>query len=182
IADDTRSQVRERTDVEYDPAVNDLLQEPRVLDGADAVAHPLRAERLERAANRLRACGLPGVRNGCQARCPRLREDPPVGLRRKLGLEAAETDPEHAPVAVLPRVAHGRLRFVEAETPGDVGSQPHLDSVQLAGFVRSVAVAAVDLVPVDTPAGTLGRGEDPLDVHRSMRRGLLGVVHHALLE
>src|SRR6059058_2238743 len=71
IADDTRSQIREGTDVEHDPAVDDLLEKPRVLDGANAVAHPLRAERLERAANRLRSGGLPSVRNGCQARCPR---------------------------------------------------------------------------------------------------------------
>ena len=44
--------VRDRADVQHDPALAELLDERRILDRADAVADPVGAERVERAADR----------------------------------------------------------------------------------------------------------------------------------
>ena len=50
------------------------------------------------------------------------------------------------------------------------------------GLVRSVAVAGVDLIPVDAAARPLGRREDAFDVDRAVRGCLTRIVDDDLAE
>ena len=68
--DGPRAQVRDRADVEHDPAVGDLLQEARVLRRADPVPEPVGAEGVERAANRGWADDLARVRHRGEPELP----------------------------------------------------------------------------------------------------------------
>ena len=55
-------------------------------------------------------------------------------------------------------------------------------AVQLTGLVRPVAVAGVDLVPVDAAPGAFGRREDALDIDGTVRGRLARVVDDDLAE
>ena len=65
--DGARAEVRERAHVEHDAAAGELAHQPGVLDGADAVAQPVGAERLERAAHGRRAGDLARMRHRAEA-------------------------------------------------------------------------------------------------------------------
>jgi len=56
------------------------------------------------------------------------------------------------------------------------------DLRRLEGLLRSVAEPGERLVPARAPADRLGRGEDALQVHRAVRRGLGRVGHDHLPE
>ena len=143
---------------------------------------PVGAECVERAAHGRRPGGLAGVRNRAEAEGARERERRLVRLGRILGLEPAEPDRDDSAVAVLGRVADDLLRLLGRRSAKDVRRQPHLDAVQLARLLGAVAVAAEDLVPVESPRDALGRAEDRLEVDRAVRGGLGGVVRHHLPE
>ena len=88
-------------------AGSDLAQEPGILDGADAVAQSVGAERFERSAH---GCGpghLARVGYRGESQVARQGEGGLVGLGRILGLHSAETDAENAAVAVFGGVADG---------------------------------------------------------------------------
>src|SRR5947208_17196212 len=95
----------------------------------------------------------------------RERERRLVRLGRVVGFQPAEADAEHAAVSVLRRVADGFFRVLQRIAPDDVRGQADLDSVAFARFLRTVAVAAEDLVHVDPAPYPLGRREDALEVH-----------------
>ena len=176
------AQVRDRADVEHHAPIGDLSDEAVVFDRAHSVPDAVRPERLERAAHRGRPRSFARVRHRREPELAREVKCRLVRLRRIVGLEPAEPDPEHAAVAVLGCVAHGRLRILERVAADDVGRQPHLHAVQLPRLLRAVAVAGEDLVPVDTAPDTLGRREDPLDVDRAVRGGLRCVFNDDLAE
>ena len=103
--------VGRRADVEHGAAVDELAHQHRILDGADAVPDPVGVQRFERAPDGRRADHLAGVRDGAQ---PALTGEPEgIGelLGRRLALDAAEPDPDHAAIAAGDRPAHdvGRL-------------------------------------------------------------------------
>ena len=178
----TRAHVRDRADVEHELPLGELAHEAGVLDGADAVADAVGAERVERASHRRCAGDLARVRHRGEALVAREREHRLVRLRRKLGLEAAEPDPDDAAIAVPRRVPYDLGRFVERKAAHDVGCQPHLDAEPLARLVGAVAVAAEDLVPADAAPHALGRREDALDVDGAVLRRLGRVVDDDLPE
>ena len=98
--DRARAEVRERAHVEHGAAAGELAHEAGVLFGADAVAQPVCAEGLERAAHGRRACDLAGMRHRAEPERARERERRLVRLRRVLRLEPAEADADDAAVAV----------------------------------------------------------------------------------
>ena len=107
--DDAGAEVRERADVEDGAAAGELRDEAGILDCADPVPDPVGAERLERAAHRLGAGCLAGVRDRAEPERAREPEDVRVRLRRELRLEPAEPDADDAAVAV-PRSPLDRRR------------------------------------------------------------------------
>ena len=125
---------------------------------------------------------LPGVRDGGHAAVAGQREHLGVGLGRELGLEPAQPEPDDAAVAVGDGVPGGQLGHVHGVAARDVGRQPDLHAVPLAGLLGAVAEAGEDLVPAAPAADGLGRGEDALQVDRAVAGRLGGVVHHDLAE
>ena len=119
---------------------------------------------------------LAGVRDRAEPRLTRARERPLEQLGRVERLLAAEPDGDDAAVAVLGRVLDGQLGVLERRRARDVRREPQLDAVQLARLLGAVAVAGVELVPADAAPGALDRGEDRLDVHGAVARGLRRVV------
>ena len=180
--DGAGAEVRERADVEHGAAAGELPDEARILLGADAVAQPVGAERLERAAHGRGARHLARVRDRAEPERLRQHEHLRVRLGRVLRLEPAETDADDAAVAEARRPLHRRPRLVHREAARDVGREADLDAVQLARRVGAVAEALVDLLPVAAAAHPLGRAEDPLEVDGAVRRRLGRVVDDDLAE
>src|SRR5262249_31625266 len=148
--------------------------DPR-LSGCRGAAGPLREPRALRAPREARR-PLPhaGPRRGPAT--SRVRRPAPTGpagspppLRRAPPREPHGDDPA---LAILRRVADDVLGLFGRRPPEDVGCQAHLDTVQFPRLLRSVAVAAEDLVPVDAPRYALGGREDRLEVHGTVRSGL----------
>ena len=131
---------------------------------ADAVG----VQQVERAPDRLGPDDLARVRHRAEPRLARDPEHVHVQVGRVLGLVAAEADGDDASILVLDRIADGRLRLLWHPAAGQVGRQPHLDSVALARLLDAVAVAAEDLVQVDAAPCLLRRGEDALDVDAAL--------------
>src|SRR5205814_9010406 len=132
------------------------------------------AERVDRAAGRLRPGVLACVRNRSQSLRPGELEGGRVGLRRIRGLVAAEPDPYDATVAVLGGVPHGVQRFVERVDTRDVRRQADLDAEAFSRFLGAVAAAREDDVAVE-PAPEPER-EDRLEVDAALRGRLLRVL------
>src|SRR5215469_15803457 len=105
-----------------------------------------------------------------------------VWLWRVLGLTAAEAETDDPPIGVLDRVRRRLLRHARRHASCDVRRQPHLHTVQLAGFGRAVAVAGENLVPVGTPRHGLRWREDSLYIDGAMAGRLGLVVDHNLAE
>src|SRR5206468_7704047 len=99
-------QIRDRRHVEDHPSLGQLLQERRVLDSADAVAYAVGLERVESAADGLRADHLAGMGHRRESLLLRETEDVHELLRRIEGLLAAEADPDDPAIAVGRRMAH----------------------------------------------------------------------------
>src|SRR6266404_2476511 len=151
-ADRAGADVRERADVEHDPASGELADEPRILLGADAVTQPVGAERLERAAHGGGACDLARMRDGAEPERLRPAEDVLVRLGRELRLEPAESDADDAAVAVARRPLDRRKRHLLREAARDVRREADLDAVQLLRLLRAVADPLIDLLPGAAPA------------------------------
>ncbi len=151
-----------------------------ILDGADAVPDAVGVQRVEGAADRGRSGALAGV--GHRAEAQRAREC--EGRRERLGrgLEAAEADGQHAPLAVAGAPTDGLLGEAWAVGARDVGREEDLDAEPLAGLLGALAVALEDLVPGDAAHGRLGRREDAFEVDRAQSGGLGRVVDHDLTE
>src|SRR5205809_7325130 len=147
--DSPGAQIRDRADVEHDPPVGYLAQQPGILVDADAVPDPVGAELLERAPHRPRPGDFAGVRDRCEPELARELEGGLVRLGRKLGLEASEPDADDSAAPVPGRPADALLSFVERVTADYVGRQPHLDAVQLARLLGAVAVAVETHHPPD---------------------------------
>ena len=81
------------------------------------------------------------------------------GSGGKLGLEAAEADADDAAIAVRGGVAHDLLGLVQREAADDVGSQAHLDPVQLAGLLRRRRSTPLKISSQPTPRRTRSPGE-----------------------
>ena len=141
-----------------------------------------RAEQVERAAHRLRADDLAGVRHRAEPCLPRGAN----GAAERLAFAKRASSPPR-PTPTMPRSRYGGAPTSSwASSSGalrvDVGRQPHLDAVQLAGLLGAVAVAAEHLVPVDAAPGALDRREDRLDVDGPVPLRLGGVVDDDLAE
>src|SRR5712664_1922356 len=136
---------------------------------------PVSAEYFERAAHRGGSVGLAGVRNRAQAAIPCPRERPLIELRRVLALGAAEPDPHDAAAGVRDRVPNGLIGCLDREAAHDVGCQPDPDAMRLPGLLSAVTVARENFLVGNATAGRLGRGEDALQVDRTMG-GRLGRV------
>ena len=174
--------VRDRGDVEDEPAVGELLHERRVLDRAEAVADAVGLEQVERGAHGLRADDLARVGDGAEAG---LAGGPERGLEDRVlvvGLLSAEADSDDAPVAVAGGDLDQGERVLERRAAGHVGRQAHLDAVGLLRLLGAVAVAAEDLVPADAAPGALDRRKDSFEVHSAVPLRLPGVVDDHLPE
>src|SRR4029453_18218652 len=125
---------------------------------------------------------LPGVGHRAEAFCANALEHRCVVLRRVFGLEAAEADADHAAIAVFDGIPQHLIGLLVRSSSKDVGRKANLDTVELAGLPRAVAVAAEHRLPVDTAACPLGRREDPFDVDGAVLGGFRGVVDHDLVE
>ena len=154
-----------RAHLEHDAGGGEVLHQLRVLRGRDAVADALGAEVAQRVPDRLRAGGLPRVRDAVQ----------PGGV--SLGEVRRELRPRHAD-----------LRTAEAEAHQAVGLQPQggvdrgvgAHEAELAGDVEAPAQREVELglgrasSVLDRLAERLGR-DAGLD-GRVRREGQLGVA------
>ena len=114
--------------------------------------------------------------HGAEAALARPRERVLEEMRRVLELEGAEAEADDATIAVRGRVAQHLVDLLWGRVPRHVGCQPHLDPVHLARLGDAVAEAFEDLLPGDSAADELERGEDALDVDGALRGRLAGVV------
>ena len=130
-----------------------LRQQLRIVDRADAVADPLRADR-ERIPDALRVRGLARVARQAQPAIARLRVQIAKPQRGTFRLDAADADRDHSIAHVLRReIEHRRGRFRSplarrVENPADRNGTPR-------GFVRQRVEdrAQVLLLPQDHAGG-----------------------------
>src|SRR6266851_5847190 len=144
------------------------------------MAETIGLKALDGPADRRPAGHLSRVRSRADAAVPRDPEGGFERLRRVLRFAPAEADRDDAAVAILDRVARGFDRGLEAEATRNVGRQPHLDTVLLRRFDRSVAEAGEDLVPGSAAAHAFCGSEDAIDVDGAVRGSFLRVRHDDL--
>ena len=180
--DRARADVRDRGDVEDEPALGELFDECRILDRPEPVADAVGLELVDRGSHRLGPDHLAGVRDRAQAR----RASSPEGGReravRVTGLLASQPDGDDPALAVAGGVVHERVRVLEGRAAGDVRGEAHLDAVQLARELGAAAVALEDRVPRDAAPRALDRREDRLEIDGTVPLRLGRVVDDDLAE
>ncbi len=133
VGDDLEGDVGGRADVEGDLVLGQVLEQPRISDGGDAVLDPLGVQRRDRVPDGLRAGGLARVRHAVQA-----RRTGPVELRgehraREAALGAPDAESHQPRDVVVQRRGGGDLGRGQAEVGGDVEDPGQLDPVVAPG-------------------------------------------------
>ena len=145
-----------RADVQHHAPPGQVAQQRRVLGGADAVPDPGRAQQVQGGPDQVRPLDLAGVRDGGQAAVP--------GQREHLGVQLGRNSPSRPgparrrPAGVGHGLPGGLRHQLGREPAADVGGQPDVHAVPLAGLLGAVAVAGEHLGPARAPADRLGRG------------------------